>query len=465
MKLMRITDREFPDGRYLAVLPTAAMDAAMADQAPGDRLPSFMQKAHLDLLLETAETGEQDDIWLGLTYRIPAPFDREALARVFTRWVQRHGVMHGWFARDEEAPTGWRRYDLAADQIAFEIVDQGPVAATEAGDRLSDDFREACKPLGTLGYGFRAIEGSDHTVVHVAVDHSYSDGTSFFTVFYELDELYREETGGEPAQLMAVGDFMDFAQGERERVAEADVNHPAIHGWAEFYLSGQEDLGRFPMSVGTTPGGEGKELEPAFIDLVTAEEADRLDELARSEGLHISALLFAAMAHTARDLGGQDSFRFVNPVHTRNADQWLMAAGWFINVFPVALPLTDPEEGVVPMAHRLRTAFRQARSIGDLPARKVYEIVEEALGIKLSSVGQSFLLSYMDLRIIPGADRWKAADTVLVSRAGRDTNVSTWLFREADRIHAVILLPGTDEARTNVYAFYHQVGDTLRSLI
>ena len=67
MTMSRITDRTTIDGTYLAFTPTASMESAMTSAVPGDRQPSFMQAAHLDLRTETSETGEQDDIWLGFT--------------------------------------------------------------------------------------------------------------------------------------------------------------------------------------------------------------------------------------------------------------------------------------------------------------------------------------------------------------------------------------------------------------
>jgi hypothetical protein len=400
MRMSRITDRSSIPGTYVAFEPTPTMEAAIAAATPGSRQPSFMQAAHLDLRSETSTSGEQDDIWLGFTYRIPGRFDAEAMARALTRWVRRHGVMRGWFVADADRETGWARVDLAEDAIGFTTRDEGSVAAADVNDRVSDDFRAGCNPLGRIGYCVRAVVGEDETIFYLGLDHSYTDGFSFFLVYFELEALYREETGGEAAELPPVGDFMDFAQSERERFREVDLSHPSLQGWAQFWCAGDEELGRFPLPLGTTVG-EPVELEHHHHDLLTGEEALALDAAAERLGTRTTQLVYAAIGLAGRDLDGTTSLRFLNPVHTRDAPQWLLSAGWFINVMPVHVDLEGGD--VVEVAGRVRQAFRTARAASQLPAMRIYDVVEDALGVKLSQVGERFMLSYMDLRHLPGA--------------------------------------------------------------
>lgn len=462
MTMSRITDRPSIGGRYLAIEPTPEMEAAIAAATPGERQPSFMQAAHLDLRAETSETGEQDDIWLGFTYRIPGTFDAEAMARAFTRWVRRHGVMRGWFVADEERPTGWARVDLAEDDISFAARDEGELAAEDVNDRVSDDFRTGCNPLGSTGYCVRALVGEDETFFYLGLDHTYTDGFSFFLVYFELEALYREETGGEATELPPVGDFMDFAQTERARVADADINHPSLPGWADFWFAGDGELGRFPLPLGTTVG-EPVELERHHHTLLTGEEATALDAAAERLGTRTTQLVYAAIGLAGRDLGDATSLRFLNPVHTRDSAEWLLAAGWFINVMPVHVDVTGGD--LVEISGRVRQSFRDARAASTLPAMKIYEIVEEAMGVKLSQVGERYMLSYMDLRHLPGATTWGNADTALVSRGGRDSNATSWVMREDPEMYILSILPSTDEAIDNMTRLYSRAGEHLRALL
>lgn len=462
MRMSRITDRAAISGRYLSFEPSPGMEAAIETATPGDRHPSFMQAAHLDLRTETKETGEQDDIWLGFTYRVPGSFDADAMARAITRWVRRHGVMRGWFVPDHDRRTGWARVDLAEEDISFEPTDEGSIAARDVNDRVSDEFRASCNPLGRIGYCFRAVVGAEETIVYLGLDHSYTDGFSFFLVHFELAALYREETGGQTAELPPVGDFMDFAQVERQRVEGVDMTHPSLPGWADFWFAGDEELGRFPLPLGATADAP-VELESHHHPLITGEEATALDAAAERLGTRTTHLVYASIGLAARDLGDAGCLRFLNPVHTREAPEWLLSAGWFINVMPVHVDLAEGD--LVEVAGRVRQSFRSARGASQLPAMKIYDIVEQALGVKLSQVGERFMLSYMDLRHLPGATGWADADAVLVSRGGRDSNATSWVMREESGMHVLSILPATAEGLDNVGRLYTRAAEHLRAVI
>lgn len=462
MNMSRITDRASIAGQYVTFEPSPAMETAIAVAVPGDRQPSFMQAAHLDLRTETSDSGEQDDIWLGFTYRIPGRFDADAMARALTRWVRRHGVMRGWFVPDAERETGWARVDVAEEDITFVTTDQGRIAGDAVGERISDDFRAGCNPLGRIGYCMRAVVGEEETIFYLGLDHSYTDGFSFFLVYFELEALYREESGGEATELPPVGDFMDFAQAEREKFTEIDLEHPALAAWADFWFAGDGELGRFPLSLGTT-AGEPVELEHHHHDLLTGEEALALDAAAERLGTRTTQLVYAAIGLAGRELGDAKSLRFLNPVHTRDAPEWLLAAGWFINVMPVHVDVADGD--LVEVAGRVRQSFRTARGASQLPAMKIYDVVEQTLGAKLSEVGERFMLSYMDLRHLPGATTWGNADTALVSRGGRDSNATSWVMREEPMMYILSIRPSTDEALENMTRLYTRAGEILRSLL
>ncbi|MDN5718502.1 MAG: hypothetical protein L0G89_14840, partial [Janibacter sp.] len=143
--------------------------------------------------------------------------------------------------------------------------------------------------------------------------------------------------------------------------------------------------------------------------------------------------------------------------------EWLLSAGWFINVMPVHIDLEGGD--IVEVAGRVRQAFRTARGASQLPAVKIYDVVEQTLGVTLSQVGERFMLSYMDLRHLPGATTWAGADTVLVSRGGRDTNATSWVMREESGMYVETILPGTDEALTSVDRLYARATEHLRSVL
>lgn len=468
MQMMRLSDRITRPGAVTQIRPSAKMIEAMRSVEPGDRQPSFMQADHLASRRDNHGTAAQDDLWLGYVGRLTDDLDVDAFARAFTRWGQRHGVMHGWFTHDDARPTGFARHDLPPEELHFVAADVGhPATAAETSDLLMQVFREACYPIGQVAYTAAIIReddvdaGEPGTLLALALDHSYTDGFSLYLVQHELGELYREETGGEAAQLFPVGDFMDFAQTERARAEGAGVEHPAVMAWAGFWLSGNQDLGRFPLPLGIeldTP----RQLVQHEEVLLESAEHDRLDAVARSLDVSGPSVLYAAAALAAKQLGDAETFRFVNPVHTRDAPEWLLAAGWFITVIPIHIDIEDQDD-LWSLAAKVRVAFREMKSVSGLPAVRVHQLIKEHLGMDPSEVADHNLFSYMDVRAVPGADVWDRTEATIVTGAGESTNVSQWIFRQPARTTVQATLPDTPESIASTTAFYGRMGEILRT--
>lgn len=471
MQMMRLSDRITRPGRVIQLRPSDQTLQAMLTTGPSDRQPSFMQADHLATRRDSHGTGAQDDLWLGFVCRLADDLDLDAFARAYTRWAQRHGIMHGWFTIDEDRPTGFARHDLRSDQLDFDTVEIGhPRTAADTSELLMQTFRTSCYPLGQIAYTATLIveddadslsEAPPGIVLALAMDHSYTDGFSFYVVHHELSEFYREEVGGEAADLFPVGDFMDFAQAERERTQEASVEHPAVMAWATFWVSGEQDLGRFPMPLGVETDHPRPLVQHEEV-LLSAAEHDRLDDVARAHDVSGPSVLYAAAALAAKELAGAETFRFVNPVHTRDAPQWLLAAGWFITVVPIHIDI-DPHDDLWSLAAKVRVTFRDSKPVSEIPAVRVHRIIEEHLGMPLDDVGHRQLFSYMDVRLVPGADRWDDAQATIVTGGGEDTNVSQWIFRQPARTTLQAILPGTPEAVTSTAAFYGRMGKHLRA--
>ncbi len=460
MRTMRINHRPRHGGRVWTMAPSAGLRDAVAAATPGGYQPSYMQADHLAGRL--ANPGAQDGLWIGLVYQLEHPADVDAFARAYTRWVRRHGVMWGWFEASEQAPTGFVRYDVTPEQLEY-VAEEGPLLSSpdQVAQFVLTDFRTACNPLGKFGYACHVVSGEDATTVFLGTDHSYTDGFSHFTVFYELHQLYREECTGEPAQLIPVGNFMDFAQQERARMAETTVEHPAVSAWGDFYFDGEGELGRFPLDLGVT-FPQTAELEKYGLDVMTEVESELLDVVAAEHAVTVPSLMYAAAALAAKELADATTFRFINPLHTRDADEWLMAAGWFITIVPIHIDI-DPADDLWSLAAKMRSTFRTARPVGQVPAILVYHLIEDALGMKLTQAGERHLFSYMDVRAVPGSDLWEDIDGTLVSAGAQDSNVACWMFRAPGRMHIEAICPSTDIARVNIDRFYQHMRVSLRT--
>ena len=71
---------------------------------------------------------------------------------------------------------------------------------------------------------------------------------------------------------------------------------------------------------------------------------------------------------------------------------------------------------------------------------------------------------YKRQRHLPGAATWGDADAVLVSRGGRDSNVTAWVMREGSAMHVLAILPDTPEATDGVQRLFARAGEHLRAL-
>lgn len=459
MRMGRVAEVLPQSAQVLSLVPSAATRSA-AEHATSTHHPSYLQADHLATRLRL--DADQHGLWLGASWLVPDPVDLDALARAFTRYVGRHGVMQGWFEVDPQDPQQVVRKDLSPDEIDFGWDELGSADGANLRDLVLTSLRRGCDPLEPFGYACLLVRGDDGNRVILATDHSYSDAFTLFLAQWEIASLYDEETGVEQAALPPVGDYREHADAERAEGATQTLAHPAVAKWGRFWQSGG-DLGRFPVDIGVEPGDDYR-LEPFFQEIVTEKEAQVIEARAKENGANLVTALYAACALAARDLAGATSYRFVNPVHTRTGMEWLAAAGWFVGLVPVHVDL-GPDDDIWEVARRVRAEFAANRDITDLPYLRAYELITEAAGQQVGNAGGRHLFSYLDTRPVPGVDRWADRGVVLVTDDGRDSNVATWVFRGPDMMRMVTIGPDDPDAQAEIARYYEHARDILRALL
>lgn len=460
MKMGRVVEVLPDEGQVTVLLPAESTLRAAATTPPSRHEPSYLQADHLDT--RRSSDADQQGLWLGASWRLPEPVDVDAWQQAFTRYVRRHGALHGWFAVQPESASGYVRHDLPPEQIEFTWQDVGDATGEELRRLVVSTLRDGCDPLRPFGYCCLLVRGEGTTRVVVAADHTYSDAFSLLLAHGELAALYDEEAGGQAAVLGPVGDYRQHADSEREVARQAGLDHPAVASWVDFWQAGG-DLGRFPVRLGVEPGRDYR-LEPYFIDLLTEDEATRLEARAREAGANFVTAVYAACALAGRDLGDASSFRFVNPVHTRHDAELFTAAGWFVGLVPVHVDV-DADDDLLGVARRVRAEFTAQRPVGELPFLRAYELITEAAGRQVGSSGGRHLFSYMDTRLMPGIDRWDELDLALVSNDGRDVNVAAWVFRGPTSTRLVALGPDDVDSQHAIAQFYGRARQYLHDLI
>ncbi|WP_216208308.1 condensation domain-containing protein [Amycolatopsis aidingensis] len=431
-----------------------------ADSAPSHPSPpSYVQERHIRRALANEESGTVQSPWLATVFDLPGSLDIGAMGAAIEKWIRRHPTLLTWF---RVAGDGLQRHAVPAESLSLHATEVGeftdPVAIRE---HLLDRFDERTNPLRWPPFVFGAILRDESSTVYFAVDHSHSDGYSIILVFDELRRLYQAELDGTEAELPEVGSYVDFCQLERERAARITANSPAVHRWLEFWLAGGGQPPRFPLDLGVATNGSYPAV-PFEIDLFDAAEAEVFASTCKELGGGFSAGLLAAIGVTNRELAGQDGYRGLAVVHTRDEPRWAATQGWFINLVPVQFPVGDSFGEVIGQAQR---AFSAARELAGVSVHRVAEVVSEGLNTGADPRAVLPMVSYIDTRVAPGSPDFEQADCRVLGGPGDGHDVPIWVNRLWRRTYLKASYPDTPQAHANVPRYLEHLREVLRAIV
>ncbi len=464
MKMSRIEELDTIDGEVFLLRPSEQSLALVAQAPVNDHRPSYMQDQHVRLRRAMERAGSADANWLGLCFDVPGELDVDAFHRAATTWVRRHEVMWGTFREDpQDTDREMTRHAIAPEDLSLTMTPLGSHPGPEVNRVLLEHFSAAVDPVDNLGYALAGISGDGRSTIFCALDHCYGDGFSVLLAYMELSALYAAETGGTPAVLPPVTGYMTFAQQEREDAQQYDIEHPAMQFWADYAMDGAGEKDGFPMDLGI-PEGERFWLIPMSYDILTGEECDRLEAIAKDEQATFPAVVYAALAMAARDLAGRSAYRFLNPVATRTTPDLLPTMGWMVNVLPIHIPV-GPDDGLFDLAREVRRKFREARVCEPVPALRVVEIMKEAFGFAVEGTHRPSIVSYLDGRMIPGQEKWAQDRFHGTTGQGYDDDVNVWVNRTPTELYVMCSVPQTPTAVENVDRFFTYASDLLRGAL
>lgn len=466
MRMTRIEELDTIDGDVFLLRPSARSYAALAEAPANAHRPSYMQDQHVRLRRAMEAKGSADANWLGLCFDVPGPLDLEAFHRASTSWVRRHEVMWGTFRENPDDPNGeMTRHAIDPEQLSLQITELGRHRGSEVNNVLLKHFSDAVNPLDNFGYAIAGVSGHEKSTIFCGFDHCYGDGFSVLLAYMELSQLYANETGHPFVELPPVKGYMTYAQEERAHAQQYDVNHPAMQFWADFAMDGAEAgvEDGFPMDLGI-----GKDerfwLIPMDYDILTGEECEQLEAIAKEEQATFPSVIYASFAMAARDLAGHSAYRFFNPIATRNDPETLVTMGWMINVLPIHIP-TGPDDGLFEIARRVRKQFRDARVCEPVPALRVMEIMSETFGFSLEDTHRPAIVSYLDGRMIPGQEKWATDRFHGTTGQGYDDDVNVWINRTPTELYVMCSVPQTPTAVENVDKFFTYASSLLRDAL
>ncbi|NED78200.1 hypothetical protein G3I51_38960 [Streptomyces sp. SID9944] len=446
-------------------VPDRAVERAM--RAPVHPVPpSPVQENHLLRYLANLDAGRPQSPWVGLAFDLPGRIDTTAMAAALKKWALRHETVLTWFSAEPDGDrTALVRHKVTPEAVDVQPVPRGEFVSSDAVRKhLRAQFGSGTSPMAWPPFTAGAVLGEDTSTVYFAVDHAHSDAYSVLLVFDELRALYRAELEGVTAELPEAGSYLEAGALERERAAALQADSPGVRGWVAFLLSGP--LPSFPLTLGVPPG----ETRPSLsleLDLLTADEADAFAKVCRPHGAGFSAGLLAALGVLHRELGGREAYRGLSVVHTRNEPRWLTAQGWFINLVPVAFPLTEEESDGRPLALPELLAAAGAGFRGACKLARVSPLrVAELAGLSLQSDDSAVLpiVSYIDGRHAQGSRDWEAANCHGLYDSSPSSEVMMWVNRRWDRTYMKVTYPDTPEARVNVPRFCDRLKQVVRQI-
>ncbi|CAM3751649.1 hypothetical protein [Nocardiopsis rhodophaea] len=457
MKFTEISDIDVEPGALTEWRPWCGPDGSRwrTDERP----PSYIQEEHVRNRLAGQRKGRASPSWLATVFDLPGRLDAAAFRTALLTWIDQHETLR----------SGLR---VEGDHISRVTLDKGAVelrgtpvgeysSGAELAERIESFFDRETDPLAWPSYGCATISRAGSTTVCLGFDHSNVDGYSILLIAQEIRWLYAAAVVGSQPDPTDVGSYIDFSHIERAGAAEVDADHAAVVRWRDFLIENGWKLPEFPVpsylggdahtdspgcvvhGTNGSNGGNGSNADsvggpcdglcddmsvPQFSgdDLILdADQASAFDAACREHGGSPLAGILTCLGMAGRESLDQDEFRALTIFHTRNHPKWARSLGWYVGLAPVHFPVAGPGTFPKVMAGA-KDAVKAAKPLSEVPFARVVEL----LGARLEP---RFVVSYVDMRLTPGARYWKEWRMHTVrSRSHHPHEVYLWINRGFD---------------------------------
>ncbi|MGW2029189.1 condensation domain-containing protein [Streptomyces argyrophylli] len=459
---MRITDIqrcEVRPGRLVEWTLSPATVAAATALPDDSRPPAYIQESHIRTARCVREDGLFVPTWLGTAFDLPGPVDLDVLERALRAWTVRHETLRSGFrwAGDE-----LRRFTLDAADVSLSRAEAGDFP--DAGDlvrHLQDRFDTVADALRWPNLIYTAVVRDDGASVYMAFDHSNVDAYSLHRLAAEIQELYAAGlAGARPDSAAPAASYVDFCEIERADADGIDGRHAFVDRWREFIHRCDGTLPGFPVDLGLTPGGPLPTQRMLCEPLADADAAAAFEAYCRPYGGSLVGLL-AATGLIVHELGGQPVYRTVVPFHTRVKSRWTDSVGWYVGGAPIEVPV-GRTRGFPEALRAVRAELQANRSLARMPLARVLSLL--GADFRPTSPDLYSIVSYVDTRAIPGAERWAELKAYGLMRVSYGDQVCVWVNRLPDGLWLASRYPDTDVAAKNMRLYVERLRDRIASV-
>ncbi|MDY6809938.1 MAG: condensation domain-containing protein [Actinomycetota bacterium] len=413
--------------------------------------PSFNQSIHL-------AGADEHSTWLATAFRVDGRIDRLALGRAYHELIARHGTLHSSFVkcgdtvvREEFDPQALRLTVTPGVHVTSDVALHHVLwAALDA----------ACHPFGFPAYLLGAIDRPGSSTIVCGFDHSHVDAYSMSIIVDDVHRLYHgfrrcpESFAAERVPM--IGSYVDYCAAEAE-MTEISASDPRLISWLRFFDEHDGHPPTFPLDLGVRAGASA----PQGADvrrLLGPSETEEFAEFCRRNGSSLYGGVLSAMAQAVNRLGGGPQLALLFPMHTRRAEPWRNAVGWFTTNAPIRVVGTgDLDTSIQRTGPELRRAVR----LGGVPIPQVIA----ALGGFNPVRKDIFMVSYVDYRTLPGAELHDEIDAHHISNVTTADDAQFWISRTGRGLAIRTRFPDTVVGRATIREFLGQVRTILTSAV
>lgn len=415
-------------------------------QAPASEVPpSYQQEQHIRAYRAHTANGLEMSRLLVPAWTMKGRCDIRAMTFVINAYLKRHDTYHSWFDFGD------------SDEVvrhAIENPAEIKYVATKLGEMNAAQWREHIlatpSPLEWDCFRFGIIQREDHFTFFASIDHVHADAMFMVALFIEINMNYAALIeGGAPMKLPEAGSYLDYCTRQHEYADKLTLETPEVGEWLEFLRRNDGSMPKFPLPLGDPEVHCTGDL--ITVTLMDAHDSDRFEAVCSQLGVRFIGGVFACAAMAERELTGLGTYNVITPTTTRSTPAEFMTTGWFTGIVPISLDVGD--RTFAELARAAQEAFDAGLHLANIPIERVFELAENAPGIRKPGPGVP-MLSYLDIGLPPlnpvVMGQWQAQNGTLYTDLGAANQIGMWVNRRDTGTTITVAYPDNADARESV---------------
>lgn len=432
---------------------------AAAAEAPIDVVPpSHQQEEYLRAALRNTEAGFRFSRLCLEAFDFEGVLNVDALTRALNTYLRRHDTFRSWFSAEPDGTIA--RHVVDSELLTMVPTQHGDMDTPQAIRHHVQD--ETPGPFNWDCFTFGAIEWEGGFTVYGAVDHLNTDGISQALTCSEIITLYLNEAFGLNTQLPPVGSYLRFCEHERTVSREVTRESETFRTWIRLVQENGGRLPTFPMPLDKE--AEGYTRSALYTATVFDEDmAQKFDAAGREHGANMTASVLAVAAIASTEFTGKSDYLGMTPKSTRAPGDELNSVGWFTNLIPVPIHI-HADDTFASLATTAAKSYNAGKELTHVSFHRVLQLVEPEDGIDVPEGWSVPMVSYIDVRKLPGVDMFDAINGCLFGNRGSSEEVFLWINRFKDHTSITLLFPDTEIAHKSVQTYVQKLTSIMNTV-